>query len=107
MLTLPLVILNAVAHSVLPHALTPQVLILINERMDKLIVDARRTADVRTKRLVLYAEIESLVNEALLVLYIHHPALLEAGSMQLQGYQPAISGFFSTKGAGVLTAWLA
>jgi hypothetical protein len=43
----------------------------------------------------------------LLILYMHHLTLLEAGSMRLQGYQPAISGFFSTKGAGLRVAWLA
>jgi ABC-type transport system substrate-binding protein len=77
-----------------------------NERIDKLIVEARHTAATR-KRLELYTEIESLINEALPVLYMHHLTLLEAGSMRLQGYQPAISGFFSTKGAGLRVAWLA
>jgi peptide/nickel transport system substrate-binding protein len=77
-----------------------------NERADKLIVEARQTADKR-KRLALYTEIDSLVNEELPILYMHHLTLLEAGSLKLQGYQPAISGLFSTKGAGIRTAWLA
>jgi peptide/nickel transport system substrate-binding protein len=77
-----------------------------NERVDKLIVEARQTANAQ-KRLALYTEIESLVNEALPILYIHHLTLLEAGSMKLQGYQPAISGVFSTQGAGIRAAWLA
>jgi hypothetical protein len=38
---------------------------------------------------------------------MHHLTLLEAGSMKLQGYQPAISDFFSTKGARLRAAWLA
>jgi peptide/nickel transport system substrate-binding protein len=77
-----------------------------NERVDRLIVEARQTADKR-KRLALYTEIDSVVNEELPVLYMHHLTLLEAGSMKLQGYQPAISGLFSTRGAGIRTAWLA
>jgi len=32
--------------------------------------------------------------------------LLEAGVMHLKGYQPAISGPFSTAGGGIRTAWL-
>ena len=75
-------------------------------QVDKLITDARQTAD-KSKRLALYADIDSLVNEELPVLYMHHLTLLEAGSVKLQGYQPAISGLFSTKGAGIRTAWLA
>jgi hypothetical protein len=54
----------------------------------------------------LYAEIDSIVNEELPVLYLHHLTLLEAGAMHLQGYQPAISGLFSTAGGGIRTAWL-
>jgi peptide/nickel transport system substrate-binding protein len=77
-----------------------------NERVDNLIVEARQTADKR-QRLALYTEIDSLVNEELPVLYMHHLTLLKAGSMKLQGYQPAISGLFSTRGAGIRTAWLA
>ncbi|MDH3599204.1 MAG: ABC transporter substrate-binding protein [Candidatus Tectomicrobia bacterium] len=77
-----------------------------HEKADTLIATARRTADTR-KRLELYAEIESLVNEALPILYLHHLTLLEAGMMHLKSYQPAISGPFSTRGAGIRTAWLA
>jgi peptide/nickel transport system substrate-binding protein len=77
-----------------------------NERADKLIEEARATAD-KKKRLELYAEIDSIVNEELPVLYIQNLTLLEAGVMNLKGYQPAVSGPFSTKGAGIRTAWLA
>jgi len=74
-------------------------------RADTLITAARRTAD-RQQRLELYAEVDSIVNEELPLLYLHHPTLLAAGVLSLQGYQPAISGLFSTQGAGVRTAWL-
>jgi peptide/nickel transport system substrate-binding protein len=76
-----------------------------NERADRLILEARRTAD-KQKQLELYAAIESIVNEELPLLYLHHMTLLEAGAMNLKGYQPAISGAFSTRGAGIRTAWL-
>lgn len=77
-----------------------------NPKADQLILEARRTAD-RAKRLDLYAEIDSLINDELPILYLHHLTLLEAGVLHLKGYQPAISGPFSTQGAGIRTAWLA
>ena len=77
-----------------------------SERADKLIVEARQTIN-KQKRLELYAEIESIVNEELPYLYIHNLTLLEAGVMNLKGYQPAASGLFTTKGGGIRTAWLA
>ncbi len=77
-----------------------------NERADKLIAEARRTGD-RQKRLALYAEIDGIVNQELPILYIHHLTLLEAGVMNIQGYQPAISGPFSTQGSGIRAAWMA
>ncbi len=69
-------------------------------------MEAQRTAD-KQKRLAVYTELDSLVNDELPVLYLHHLTLLEAGTMNLKGYQPAISGAFSTKGGGVRTAWMA
>ena len=77
-----------------------------NEKSDKLIAEARRTAD-KKKRLELYAAVESIVNDELPILYIHHLTALQAGTMNLKGYQPAISGPFSTRGGGIRTAWLA
>ena len=77
-----------------------------NEKADKLIAEARQTAD-KKKRLELYAAVESIVNDELPILYIHHLTALQAGAMNLKGYQPAISGPFSTRGGGIRTAWLA
>jgi ABC-type transport system substrate-binding protein len=77
-----------------------------NEEADRLILEARGTAD-KAKRVALYTALESLVNEELPILYLHHLTLLEAGALNLKGYQPAISGAFSTQGAGIRTAWLA
>ena len=75
-------------------------------RVDTLIEAARQTAD-RPKRLELYTAIDSVVNEELPLLYLHHVTLLQAGAIQLQGYQPAIAGLFSFSDGGVRTAWLA
>lgn len=41
------------------------------------------------------------------MLCLHHLTLLEAGIPNLKGYQLAISGPFSTQGAGIRTAWFA
>ena len=76
-----------------------------NERADQLIATARRTAD-RQKRLELYAAIDSIVNAELPILYLHHPTLLQAGSVRLKGYQPSVSGAFSIRGGGIRTAWM-
>ena len=77
-----------------------------DEKCDKLIAEARSTID-RKKRLELYTAIDSLVNDELPLLYVHHLTALQAGAMNLHGYQPAISGPFSIKGGGIRTAWLA
>lgn len=77
-----------------------------NPQADELIITARQTADKR-QRLARYAEIESVLNDELPLLYLHHLTLLEAGVMDLKGYQPAIAGAFSTQGGGIRTAWLA
>ncbi|MGQ4809674.1 Glutathione-binding protein GsiB [Candidatus Entotheonellaceae bacterium PAL068K] len=77
-----------------------------NDKADKLIAEARRTAD-RNKRLEIYAAVDSIVNEELPILYIHHLTLLGAGAMNIEGYEPAISGPFSFKGGGIRTAWMA
>jgi peptide/nickel transport system substrate-binding protein len=77
-----------------------------NEKADKLIVDARQTAD-KTQRLELYREVENIINEELPILYTHHLTLLQAGAMNLKNYTPAISGAPSTTGAGLRVAWMA
>ncbi len=77
-----------------------------NDRADRLILEARSTAD-KAQRLKLYTALESIVNDELPILYLHHLTLLEAGTRNLQGYQPAISGPFSAQGAGIRIAWLA
>jgi ABC-type transport system substrate-binding protein len=77
-----------------------------NDKADKLILEARQTAD-KKQRLELYGEVENIINTELPMLYTHHLTLLEAGAMNLKNYQPAISGAPSTKGAGLRVAWMA
>ena len=62
-------------------------------------------ADKR-KRLALYAEVDSIINDELPYLYTINASMLQAGSMRLKGYQPALSGPFTTAGGGIRTAWL-
>ncbi len=77
-----------------------------SEKADKLIIQARETAD-KAKRLALYREVDTIVNDELPLLYTHHLTLLEAGVMNLKNYTPAISGAPSTNGAGIRVAWMA
>ena len=77
-----------------------------NDRADKLIAEARKTAD-KKKRLEIYSEVDTIVNDELPILYTHHLTLLEAGSLKLKNYTPGISGAPSTHGAGIRTAWMA
>ena len=76
-----------------------------NAQVDQLIVEARQTVH-KQKRLELYAAIDSIVNDELPILYLHHLTMLEAGTLQLKGYRPAISGLFTVQGGGIRTAWL-
>ena len=77
-----------------------------NEKADQLILEARKTAD-KAKRLEIYRDVENIINEELPRLYTHHLTLLEAGSNNLKGYTPAISGSPNIKGGGLRTAWMA
>lgn len=76
-----------------------------NERVDTLIAAARKAGD-QQQRLALCREIDSIVNDELPILYLHHLTLLEAGVMKLKGYQPGISGPFTARGGGLRTAWM-
>lgn len=77
-----------------------------NERVDKLIIEARQTVD-KTRRLALYAEVDSIINDELPYLYTLNGAMVQAGIISLKAYQPAISGPFTTAGGGIRTTWLA
>lgn len=58
------------------------------------------------ERLEMYGDIDSIINEELPILYLHHLTLLEAGSLRVKGETPAVSGAFSSKGGGMRTAWI-
>jgi ABC-type transport system substrate-binding protein len=77
-----------------------------NAKADQLIAEAKKTADPQ-KRLELYREIETIINEELPLLYTHHLTLLEAGVMALKNYNPAISGSAHIQGGGLRAAWMA
>ncbi len=74
-----------------------------NEQVDKLIIEARGTRD-RNKRLELYTEVESLVNDDAALIYTHAVPLTSAGTRRLKGYQPAFAGPYSIAGGGIRTA---
>ncbi len=75
-----------------------------NEAADKLIAEARLTLD-KSKRMELYTEVESIVNEDCPVIYTHAVPLTSAGSKKLKGYKPAFAGPFSIAGGGIRTAY--
>ena len=77
-----------------------------HDKADKLIHEARGTVGKR-KRLALYAEVDSIINDELPYLYTINASMLQGGSMRLKGHQPALSGPFTTAGGGIRTAWLA
>ncbi len=75
-----------------------------NEQVDKLILEARQTLD-KEKRIELYTEVESLVNEDAALIYTHAVPMTSAGTNRLKGYRPAFAGAFSTAGGGIRTAY--
>ena len=75
-----------------------------NEKVDKLIEEARLTVD-RKKRIELYTEVDTIVNDEAALIYSHTVVLTSAGVKQLKGYAPAIAGPFTWAGGGVRTAW--
>jgi peptide/nickel transport system substrate-binding protein len=75
-----------------------------NEKVDKLIAEARKTLN-KNKRLEIYTEVESLVNDDCAIIYTHAVPLTTAGTKRLKGYQPAFAGPFSIAGSGIRTAY--
>jgi hypothetical protein len=54
----------------------------------------------------MYADVESLINQDLPLVYTHYVSLLQAGTKKLKGYKPAFTGPFQYGGGGLRTAWL-
>ena len=77
----------------------------VNEKVDQLIVAARVELD-KNKRRQMYADVDSLVNQDLPLLYTHYVSIIQAGSKKLKGYKPAFTGPFQYAGGGLRTAWI-
>ena len=77
-----------------------------NEKADQIIVAARQERD-RAKRRQMYADVETLVNRDLPMLYTHYVPLLMAGNrVRVKGYEPSFSGPWSYMGAGMRRTWI-
>lgn len=76
-----------------------------NEKVDQLILAAAVERD-RAKRRQMYADVDSLVNQDLPLLYTHFVPLMQASTKKLKGYKPAFTGPFQYAGGGMRTAWM-
>ena len=76
-----------------------------NEKVDQLILAARVERD-KDKRRQMYADVETLINQDLPLVYTHYVSILQAGTKKLKGYKPAFTGPFQYAGGGMRTAWL-
>jgi len=77
-----------------------------NEKADQLIHAARKERD-RAKRRQMYADVETLVNRDLPMLYTHYVPLMMAGShARVKGYAPSFTGPFSYSGGGMRRTWI-
>lgn len=76
-----------------------------NEQVDKLILAAKVEKD-RAKRRQMYADVDSLVNKDLPLIYTHFIPGLQAGTRRIQNYKPSFTGPFQYAGGGLRTAWI-
>ncbi len=76
-----------------------------NEKVDQLILAARVERD-RAKRRQMYADVDSLINKDLPLVYTHFVSLLQAGTKKVHGYKPAFTGPFQYAGGGLRTTWI-
>lgn len=77
----------------------------VNEKVDQLIIAAARERD-KDKRRQMYADVDSIVNQDLPLVYTHFVSLMQAGTKKLKGYKPAFTGPFQYAGGGMRTAWM-
>ncbi|SEP29721.1 peptide/nickel transport system substrate-binding protein [Rhodospirillales bacterium URHD0017] len=77
----------------------------VNEKVDQLILAAAVERD-KDKRRQMYADVDSIVNQDLPLLYTHFVSIMQAGTKKLKGYKPAFTGPFQYAGGGMRTAWL-
>jgi peptide/nickel transport system substrate-binding protein len=77
-----------------------------NEKADQIILAARKERD-RAKRRLMYADVETLVNRDLPMLYTHFVPLMMAGNRgRLKSFNVSFSGPWSYAGAGLRRAWI-
>ena len=77
----------------------------VNENVDQIITAAKVELD-QDKRRQMYADIDSIINTDVPLIYTHYIPLLEAGVKNLKGYEPAFPGPFQYAQGGLRTAWL-
>jgi peptide/nickel transport system substrate-binding protein len=77
----------------------------VNEKVDQLILAAKVERD-KAKRRQMYADVDSLINQDLPILYTHYVSLLQASNRKLKGYKPAFTGPFQYSNGGLRTAWM-
>jgi peptide/nickel transport system substrate-binding protein len=76
-----------------------------NEQVDQLIIAARSELSMK-KRHQMYADVDSIVNRDLPLIYSHYVPLIEAGALHLKDYKPAFAGPFQYSQGGLRVAWL-
>ena len=77
----------------------------MNPDYDRLIYDARRTAD-REARMKLYAQAEGLIHAEVPTVRVISAHTLSAWRNGLQGYSPNVAGNFTYSGGGLRMAWI-
>jgi ABC-type transport system substrate-binding protein len=76
-----------------------------NERYDKLIEEAKRTAD-QPKRRELYTEGWSIVNEELPQFHLHELSMVSAASKSVKDYEPCLVSPFTYRQGGIRVAYI-
>jgi peptide/nickel transport system substrate-binding protein len=77
-----------------------------NDKADQIILAARKERD-RAKRKQMYADVETLVNRDLPMLYTHFVPLMMAGNRnRVKGFNVSYSGPWSYTGAGLRRTWV-
>ena len=77
-----------------------------NERFDKLVEEAKQTADP-ARRKELYTEAWNIVNVELPHFYLHEEVYTSAATKALQGYQPGRTGAVHYRQGGLRAAYMA
>jgi peptide/nickel transport system substrate-binding protein len=77
-----------------------------NERYDRLVEEAKRTADM-ARRKELYAEAWNIVHAELPQFHLHEVVRTSAADKTLRGYQPGSAGALTYQGGGLRTAYIA